>query len=100
MTASVVVRKGAAADLAEARLWYETQSAGLGTEFLDEFASTLARIAEAPLHYPAVHRDARRALFRRFPYSVYFRIRGEEVRIVAVVHQHRDPRVWQRRLRT
>lgn len=69
MTSAVSIRRAAARDIAEARAWYEAQQVGLSTEFLDELEAALARIGEGPLQFPQVHRDARRALVRRFPYT-------------------------------
>jgi toxin ParE1/3/4 len=51
-----------------------------------------------PELYPFILRDARRALLRGFPYSVFFRVKGEEVRVIGVIHQHRCPQHWVRRL--
>ena len=96
MTHAIVIRPAAASDVEEARNWYDARRAGLGREFLDALEACLARIAERPEGYPKVLRDARRALMQRFPYSVYYRIRGAEVRILAVIHQSRDPQVWRR----
>jgi plasmid stabilization system protein ParE len=34
---------------------------------------------------------------RDFPYSVYFRIDGEDVAVLAVMHNSRHPRHWRSR---
>jgi plasmid stabilization system protein ParE len=97
LTYRVDVRPGAAHDLADAYAWYEARQVGLGSRFLDHIQTALDRIAERPLMFPVVRRDARRAIVPKFPYSIYFRIRGDDVRILAVVHQSRHPPAWQRR---
>jgi plasmid stabilization system protein ParE len=94
----IVIRRSAAADIAEAHSWYEAQRAGLGTKFLDEVEWTLERVGTDPSRFPIVFRDARRALVRRFPYAIYFRLAGDRARVLAVVHQSRDPRTWKQRL--
>lgn len=99
MTYTVVVRRLTAADLEEAYGWYEMQQAGLGRRFLDEIEAYLERISQRPESYAVALRDARRALVRRFPYSIYYRVRTGEIRVLAVIHQSRNPRVWQRRVR-
>jgi plasmid stabilization system protein ParE len=66
----LVLRPAAASDLDEAFLWYESQRAGLGEEFLVAVTRVMEVLAESPLQYPIVHRETRRALVRRFPYSV------------------------------
>ena len=98
MIERVVIGRGAARDIAEARDWYDAQQPGIGKAFLDEIESALNRVSIGPDRYPIIVRDARRALIRRFPYAIYFRVRERTLRVLAVVHQHRDPRVWRRRI--
>jgi plasmid stabilization system protein ParE len=92
-----IVRPAAAADIDEAFLWYEGQRAGLGNEFLAAAQALLEAIAQRPLGYPVIHRNARRALFHRFPYCVYYRVYGDIIVVVACMHGRRDPRRWQSR---
>jgi hypothetical protein len=49
------------------------------------------------MQYQVVHREVRRAIPRRFPYGVFYRIDGAEVLVFAVVDLHRDPSIWQDR---
>ena len=93
----LVVRAAAEADIADAALWYEQRSPGLGREFLRAVDVALAEIARTPERYPIVHREARRALVRRFPYGVYFVATPGLVSVVACMHASRDPRRWQER---
>ena len=37
-------------------------------------------------------------LLRRFPYAVYFGVTRETVELIALLHQHRDPRTWEKRI--
>jgi plasmid stabilization system protein ParE len=94
----LVVRAAAEADILEAALWYEQRSPGLGAEFLRAVDVTLAEVARLPERFPAVHREARRALLRRFPYAVFFVTSSELVSVVACMHARRDPRRWQERV--
>lgn len=93
----IVVRPAAAADIDEAFLWYEGQRPGLGHEFLAAAQRLIDAVARHPLRYPIVRRDTRRALLRRFPYAVYFRVYGEVIVVVACMHGRRSPRRWQAR---
>lgn len=94
---SLVVRPAAAADLEEVFVWYEGQRAGLGDEFLDTVGQVFRAILETPRRYRVVHRDTRRTHLRRFPYSVFYRIVGDDVIVVACFHGSRDPRRWEDR---
>lgn len=84
-------------DLRGAADWYRRQAAGLDLRFRDAVREALGRITERPALYPKVHRELRRALVHRFPYSIFYRVTDETVLVVAIVHQARDPAIWQRR---
>jgi len=58
-------------DIAEARAWYENQSAGLGDEFVARVDVALLAIQRNPESHAAVFEDFRRSLVKRFPYAVY-----------------------------
>jgi hypothetical protein len=70
VTATIIVQPEGEADLDAAFHWYQARREGLGDEFLEEVSHAFARIAERPLRYAIIHREARRALLRRFPYVV------------------------------
>lgn len=91
----LIVRPAAAADVDEAFLWYEGQRPGLGNEFLEAAQAVITAISERPHLYAVIHRNTRRALVRRFPYSIYYRIYDDVVVIVACMHGRRSPRRWQ-----
>jgi plasmid stabilization system protein ParE len=98
MTRRLLVGASAEADVLDAALWYEQRSPGLGTEFLRAVDVTLAEIARMPERYRLVHREARRALLRRFPYAVYFVATPDLISVVACMHARRDPRRWEERV--
>jgi hypothetical protein len=68
----LTVRPLAEQDLLEAQEWYDEQRPGLGGDFRSTIDGLLRRILERPLLYPAVYRNARRAVVRRFLYLLYF----------------------------
>lgn len=91
------VRKAAKADVAKAFAWYEARRIGLGHEFADEISATYAAIEEQPLRFPMVVDDIRMAVVHRFPYLIYFVSVPTGSSVIAVLHGHRDPQIWQRR---
>ena len=93
----MIIRPEAEADLAHARSWYEQQRAGLGAEFLLCVEEVLERIARTPEIYRVVYHDVRRALTRRFPYAVYYRLADNAVVVLGILHTRRDPHAWQSR---
>ena len=85
----------AEAEHLETVAYYETQRAGLGASYLAEFESLLELVCEAPNRYP-VQRDPniRRAMLRRFPFTVFFRESEDAVEVLAVAHHRRRPSYW------
>lgn len=73
------------------------QRRGLGRAFLHQIDMLLDRIRQDPLQHQVVYRGVRRAIPRRFPYGLFYRIDGSAVLVFAVVHLHRDPSTWQDR---
>jgi toxin ParE1/3/4 len=94
----VIVRGRAKADVRKAAGWYERQRPGLGREFVAEVDATLNRVAESPYQYQVLHREARRAIVRRFPYGAFYRIEGDKVVVFGVIDLRQDPATWQARL--
>ncbi len=73
LSRKLLVRPEAEADIADAYNWYRVQGAGLSSEFLRAVDACLSSIEREPLAYAIVHKQVRRALLRRFPYSIFFR---------------------------
>lgn len=89
----------AESDVAEVYADYEAARSALGDEFLTVAEETVSLMSEFPEACPKVHRELRRALLQRFPYSLYFRIdrSAEVIEVRAVLHQRRHPSSWRRR---
>jgi plasmid stabilization system protein ParE len=87
----VQIRRAAELDFAEAQVWYETQEIGLGAGFRAEVSRVIDRLAGTPLIYQIVHRDIRRAIVRRFPYFIWYRVSAETVIVLACTYAGRDP---------
>jgi plasmid stabilization system protein ParE len=98
VTPRFIVRPAAEADIAEAALWYEARSIGLGAEFLRAVDVCFEEIRRSPERFPQIYKSSRRALLRRFPYAAYFVSTATSIRVVACIHTKRDPRRWQRRV--
>lgn len=97
MKRTVFFRAEAEADIEGAASWYEKQCAGLGNQFLNEILDMCGRIALNPDSFPVIHRETRRAVIRRFPFAIYYRITQEMIIVIAVMHGSRHPQKWQQR---
>lgn len=79
--------------LAAAR-YYESQAAGLGSDFLDKIDSAVQDIREHPERWPIIRLNIRRRLVHRFPYALLYRVDPTESIIQATMHLHRHPDYW------
>ena len=87
----LIYHHAAEAELISAARFYETRVGGLGREFLAEFEHCVEVILEAPRQWRIVSGDLRRYLMPRFPYGLYYRINGDEVRMLVVKHHSQHP---------
>jgi len=70
----------------------------LGTRFAAAIEGAFERIWTTPALYPLVTDDVRFIIPRRFPYVVYYRVEGDRVAVLAVIHKRQDQAKWKRRL--
>lgn len=81
-----------------ARRYLDEQLPGLGDRFLGDLESTFARIVGRPLAFGKLESLAdspyRRALLKRFRYTVVFETLPDEILVVAVAHTSRKQHYW------
>ena len=98
MTLRVVFRRAAKGEYEDAAAWHDERRPGLGEEFIVEIEEAIAKAAAAPEHCSIVLGNVRRTVARRFPFSIYFRVRNNALVVLAVFHGRRNPAIWQRRV--
>lgn len=87
----VLFRPEARVDLFDAHDWYEARARGLGLEFARAFDAALQAACRRPLGFAEVEEGCRRVVLRRFPYSLYYRVTGDALLVVAIFHHRRPP---------
>jgi len=83
--------------MVEAAVWYEGQQENLGKRFLAAVQDGLNRIDLNPELFHPVEADVRRCLTKTFPFGILYRLRGDTIEIIAVMHLRRDPDYWKSR---
>ena len=78
--------------------YYEDCAEGLGYDFAVEVYSAIERIISYPKAWSIMAEDVRRCMTRRFPYGILYIEESENIFILAVMHLHRDPDYWKRRI--
>lgn len=93
------ISEPASQELAEAVRWHEERRPGWGERFFDEVVRTFSLLEAYPeIGSPGRGRwPFRRLKVRGFPHVVAYRVRADDVNVVAVAHTSRRPGYWQHR---
>lgn len=86
----VLIRSAAEKDLDEAGKWYDEQRPGLRDEFLVSIAEAFTRLEEDAGRFRVLYKNFRRILVERFPYRIFYQIKGDNVIVMRVLHHARD----------
>ena len=96
--ATIIFRPAAELELREAHHWYEEREPGLGADFIRRVDACVQTISDHPEIFPAVYKQVRQGVLKRFPYSILYFAAGDRVIVVSVFHASRDPEIWRRRV--
>lgn len=86
-------------ELIDSRDYYDSLIFGLGKKFILEVEHIVNRIKNNPLAFPLYFNNYRKALLRKFPYSIIYKDDGSRVFILAVAHQKRKPKYYTDRIK-
>jgi plasmid stabilization system protein ParE len=85
-------------ELTAGALFYAGEAnAELGLAFIAEFERALDLLCAYPRLGAVWRGTTRRLPIRRFPYSIIYQVKPEEVRVIALAHQRRKPDYWRGR---
>jgi plasmid stabilization system protein ParE len=96
----LAIRQAALADIEAAAAWYEQEQDGLGADFTRTVRGAITGLAANPFIYRIRERrrNVRWFLPPRFPYRIVYRVQGEVITIIAVIHAARHDRQWKGRV--
>ena len=97
MSPRVEFHEAAELELNEAADFYDLRDPGLGGAFLDEVERGLDQIVKHPEAAAQAQGAVRKRILARFPYSIFYSIHEDQVRILAIAHQKRRPFYWRGR---
>ena len=94
----LVYTRLARADVLAAQAWYSRREPALGARFIATVAAAAKKLQRFPESAEVVHSPSfRRAVIPGFPYSLIYRIRGQKIVVIAVIHASRHPDAWKER---
>jgi plasmid stabilization system protein ParE len=97
MSRIISVHEAAEFEINEAADFYDLESYGLGTAFVNEIGSGISSITRFPEAAPLIQGRVRSKTIIKFPYSLIYSVRPDEIRLLAVAHQKRRPFYWRGR---
>lgn len=69
----------------------------LGNRFREDIEMTISRILKFPNGWQPISSSIRRCRLSSFPYGIVYRVTPREIRLLAVMHNHREPGYWKYR---
>lgn len=87
----------AEADYLATAAWYEEHSPGTGDDFVDAIERGERMIADLPRgwpQWPGAAQGIRRYLVPGTLFAIAYRVRADEIVVIAVAHQRRRPGFW------
>ena len=90
--------KPAQSEVDDSVVWYDSQSFGLGTQFLDDLDRAVRRIVRYPLSCPEIEPNPQALPAFKISYGLIYGVDADTIIVVAVSHLHREPRYWINRI--
>ena len=82
-------------ELTEGALFYAREgNAEVAFAFITEYERVLELLCAHPELGAPWRTGRRRFPVRKFPYSIVYYLRGEEIRVIALAHHRRKPGYW------
>lgn len=88
----------AESELIEAAVYYERQVPGLGERFETEIRRAVDLLLDQPAMGIPADQNLRKFILTRFPFTLYYSVTGDVLRIEVVAHQYRRPGYWKLRV--
>ena len=94
----VIFHPEAHGEMIEQAQYYESKSEKLGSDFLDAVEETIRRISSSPTAGAIDRANIRKRFVSGFPLTVLYEVQPDRIFVAAVMHQHRRPNYWRKRV--
>jgi plasmid stabilization system protein ParE len=98
MELKIRIHPKAEAEFKDSIIWYKNQQKGLEQEFVRCIDEAIEKIKRNPELYPLAHKNFRKIIVRRFPFVVIYEFDETSIRILAIFHSRRNPKIFKSRI--
>ena len=77
--------------------YYSKINESLGTRFRDEMDDRMIAISNNPFLCHNRGGGIYSVRLKTFPYSIFYKIKSAHIRVLAILHDRRNPNIWRRR---
>lgn len=97
MTRLFSIHEVAESEINEAADFYDLESPGLGSVFIEEVERAIENITQFPDAAPSIRGRVKKKALLKFPFSIIYSVKPDEIRLLAMAHQKRRPFYWRGR---
>ena len=98
MTFRLEIAEAAEQDAREAFLWYCDKSPHLADKFEIALEDGMSKLKQNPFKYQVRYSSIRIKFLSHFPFGIHFKVSGELIIVIGVMHTYRSPSRWLGRL--
>jgi plasmid stabilization system protein ParE len=85
-------------DLDSSYSYYFDESSKLADAFFQSIKISLENLKKSPLSFPLIHKNLRKYTVRKFPFVIYYQVEGFIIKVIAIFHTSRNPKIWDERI--
>jgi toxin ParE1/3/4 len=85
-------------DLDNSYEYYYDESPKVADAFFQRINSSLETIKKTPLSFPEIHKSLRKYTVKKFPFVIYYQVFDSTIKVIAIFHTSRNPKIWTERV--
>ncbi len=98
MEYEVVTHPEAFQEIQQTLSWLDERSLWSAKRMAVEYDQHVARIRSSPTSFRTIYGEYRRLNLNRFPYHIIYRLRRDNIFVIALAHDKRHPDYWKTRI--
>lgn len=95
---SLEISEEAEKDFDSSYEYYYEESPIVADAFFQRINVSLEIIKKSPLLFREIHNTLRRFIVKQFPFVIYYQVVGNTIKVMAIFHSSRNPKIWTGRI--